>query len=98
MDESLSAMEDYLANLIEDTVRNAQQAYQETGEVALVTYDSRGAFYHWHPKARDHEWPNDGLGVPVELHRVATARAATQLRKLCDTDNVPIAAVPKLQS
>jgi len=97
IDESLTAMEDYLTDLIDKTVENAQQAYEDTGEVALVTYDSRGAFYHWHPTARDHEWPSDGLGVPVELHRVATARAATQLRKLCNKDSVPIAAVPKLQ-
>lgn len=98
MDESLSAMEDYLADLIDTTVQNAQQAYEDTGEVALVTYDSRGAFYHWHPAARDYEWPNDGLGVPVELHRVATAHAAVKLRKLYDVDAVPIAAVPKLRA
>lgn len=97
MDESLSAMEDYLADLIDKTVKTAQQAYEETGEVALVTYDSRGAFYHWHPDARDHVWPNDGLGVPVEIHRVATARAAVKLRHLCGQDAVPIAAVPKLE-
>lgn len=97
MDESLSAMEDYLEELIEETVKTALQSYEETGEVALVTYDSRGAFYHWHPGARDHVWPSDGLGVPVEIHRVATGRAAARLRELCNQDHVPIAAVPKLQ-
>lgn len=97
MHESLTAMEDYLDDLIEKSVKHAQQVYEDEGEIALVTYNSRGAFYNWHPQAKDHEWPNDGLGVPVELHRVATARAAAHLRRLYGVDAVPIAAVPKVQ-
>lgn len=95
---TLTAMEDYLSELITKLVQTAQHVYEQTGEAALVTYDSRGAFYRWHPQARDKEWPGAGLGIPVELHRTATARAAVVLRGYYGPAAVTIAAAPKVDA
>src|SRR5699024_11352458 len=58
IDEALTAMEDYLTDLIDKTVENAPQASEDTGGVALVTKDSRGAHYHCKHTARDSESPS----------------------------------------
>src|SRR5699024_12252294 len=52
MHESLSATEDYLADLIDKAVKHAQQVYEDEGEIAVGTYDSGGEPETRHPQAR----------------------------------------------
>jgi len=93
--DALLGMEDYLTDLIDEMVTNADTVYEATGQIGLISYDSRGAFYQWHPDARVQQWPGAGSGVPVEMHRVASARAAVILRQKYGDAPVNIAAVPK---
>lgn len=98
IEASITAMEHYQAELVAQMVKTTKEILNETGEAALVTFNSRGAFYRWHPEARDKEWPGGGQGVPVELHRAATARAATELRILHGIKEVSISEAPDLSS
>lgn len=94
IDASITALEQYQAELVDQMVKTTKEILNDTGEAALVTYKSRGVFYRWHPEARDMEWPGGGQGVPVELHRAATARAAAELRITHGIENVSITEAP----
>ncbi|MGP9587221.1 helix-turn-helix domain-containing protein [Micrococcaceae sp. AOP34-BR2-30] len=97
IDDALTGMEQYQDQLTEELVAAAKVTYEQTAEAALVTYGSRGDFYHWYPEAREREWPSAGLGVPVEIHRAATARAARGLRRIYDPKAVTISEVPRVE-
>lgn len=96
MAASLTDMENYQIQLVEELVEDALEVYESTGEAALVTYNSRGAFYYWKPEARNKKWVSDGYGVPVELHRAAVARAAIKLRNEHGIENITISPAPYL--
>lgn len=96
IEDSITAMEGYQQELITEMVQAAKETYDDIGEAALVTFDSRGAFYRWHPDAREKEWPGGGYAVPVEVHRSATARAAVELRTQHGIEEVTITAAPKV--
>lgn len=94
IEESLTHMEEYQDDLVAELVEVARTLHTETGEAALVTFHSRGAFYRWHPEAREKQWRGSGKGVPVELHRTAAARAAYELRTVHGLERVTISAAP----
>ena len=96
INDALTGMEQYQDELTDELIAAADATYAQTSEAALVTYASRGDFYYWYPEAREKEWPSAGLGIPVELHRAATARAARQLRRRYGADAVTIAEVPRV--
>lgn len=96
INESLTGMEDHQDQLTDELIATGEKTYDQTGEAALVTYDSRGAFYRWHPEARDKTWPGGGQGIPVELHRAAAARASRHLRRLYGEEVVTLAEVPRI--
>lgn len=81
IDEALTALEDHQETLIEEMVTSATERHQGTGELVLMTFHSRRDYYRWLPEARQKEWAPGVQGIPVELHRSATARAAAQLRR-----------------
>lgn len=91
---SISAMEDYQDDLTDQMITTGKETHADTGEAALITYDSRGSFYRWHPDAREKEWPGGGQSVPVELYRTAAARAGRQLRRLYGEEAVSLVEVP----
>lgn len=93
--ETIASMEEYQDDLVAELVEVARTLHAETGEAALVTFDSRGAFYGWHPEAREKKWRGSGKGVPVELHRTAAARAAYELRTVEGLKQVTISAAPE---
>lgn len=96
INDALTGMEEYQDQLTEELIAAAKATYEETAEAALVTYSSRGDYYHWYPEAREKEWPTAGRGIPVELHRAATARAARELRRICGAEAVTITEVPRV--
>lgn len=92
--EAIASMEEYQDDLVAELVDTSRTLHAETGEAALVTFHSRGAFYHWHPEARSKQWRGSGQSVPVELHRTAVARAAYELRTVHGLGRVTISAAP----
>lgn len=81
IDKAMSALESHQETLIEEMMASATETWRETGDLVLMTFHSRRDYYQWLPEAREKEWAPGVTGVPVELHRAATARAAAQLRR-----------------
>lgn len=93
--ETITSMEEYQDDLVAELIEASRRVHADTGEAALVTFHSRGAFYRWHPEARGKQWRGSGQGVPVELHRTATARAAYELRTVHGLEGISISAAPE---
>lgn len=93
IDQALTSFEDYRMQLATSMVDEALEAMEANGEAVVLTYASRGDYYFWRPDAREHQWPGEAVGVPVELHRSAAAYAKYLLRTGHDL-SVPMMAAP----
>lgn len=87
IDAALTKLENYQEELATSMITTTEENYQEGGELGLVTFTTDDHYWDWMPQAG-----NDG--IPVGVHRAATARAALLLRTKFDKP-VLISSAPR---